>query len=63
MASNKYSYLFNPKIESSKLTLIYCTYCVKVPESDRNELMNAYLEASDIAEKRELKEAKQGIYR
>ncbi|MCR5769384.1 MAG: hypothetical protein K6G45_13030 [Lachnospiraceae bacterium] len=62
-AENKFSYLFNPDDESSKLLLTFCEYDTKVKEDDRQELKQAYLAAADIAECREMKEAEQGLFR
>ena len=59
---NKFDKLFNPQKSSLHLTKIYFTNCDKVSNEEKNDLMDAYFRASDIAEKREFKEADQGIF-
>ena len=63
MANNKYSYLFDPRKDSNKLSLIYFSNYDKVKKEDRTELRQAYFYASDIAEKREFAEADKGVCR
>ena len=63
MSSNKFDKLFNPKQESMHLSYIYFSYYDKVKDDEKNELFDAFIRASDIAEKRELKEAELGILR
>lgn len=63
MKSNKFSKLFNSNDESSHLSYIYFSYCDKVKQDEREDLYIAYTNASQIALKRELKEAERGIFR
>ena len=62
MSNNKFNKLFDPKQSSNKLSLIYFTYYDKVKKEDREELKAAFLDASDIAERREFAEADKGIF-
>ena len=58
----KYRDIFDSKLSTSKLSLLYFTHCDNVKEDDKEAFETAFTESYNKAEAREMAEAQKGIF-